>query len=124
MGYRSDVTAVFYVSKVEHFPVLKLWLDENFPIKEFDENIRWFDKGMVFECPDVKWYGSFPDVKAFEFAADKFIELCNAEVIEDTPTFNYEFVRIGEELDDVEVIREGIDSHYILEVSRNITVEV
>ena len=124
MGYRSDVAAVFYVSNKEHLPVLKLWLDENFPIKEFDENIRWFDRGMVFECPDVKWYDSSPDVKAFEFASDKFIDLCNAEVSEGTPTFNYEFVRIGEEIEDVEVEREGIDYECILEVSRGITVEV
>ncbi len=32
MGYRSDVTAVFYVSKAEHLPVLKLWLSANFPM--------------------------------------------------------------------------------------------
>jgi hypothetical protein len=124
MGYRSDVAAAFYVSKEEHFPMVKLWLDENFPIKEFEENIRWFDRGMVFECSDVKWYDSYPDVKAFDTAADKFVELCNAEVSEGTPTFNYEFVRIGENYEDVDVIREGIACEYLLEVSRGVIVEV
>ena len=124
MGYRSDVTAVFYVSKVEHFPMLKLWLTENFPMDTFHDNVRWFDRGMVLECEDVKWYESFPDVKAFEVAADKFVELCNAEVSEGTPTFNYEFVRIGEEYEDVEVVREGIACEYLLEVSRGVIVEV
>lgn len=66
MGYRSDVTAVLYVSKEEHFPMVKLWLDENFPIKEFEENIRWFDRGIVLECGDVKWYESYPDVQALK----------------------------------------------------------
>ena len=124
MGYRSGVTGAFYVSKVEHFPMLKLWLTENFPIKEFEGNVRWFNRGMVLECEDVKWYESYPDVQSYEKAADKFIELCNAEVSEDTPTFNYEFVRIGEDYDDVEVVREGIACEYILEVSRGVMVEV
>lgn len=124
MGYRSDVAAVFYVSKVEHFPILKLWLSENFPMDTFHDNIRWFDRGMVFECPDVKWYDSFPDVKDFESAADKFIDLCNAEVSEGTPTFDYEFIRVGEDYDDVDVTREGIDGEYLLEVSRSISMEV
>jgi hypothetical protein len=124
MGYRSDVAAVFYVNKVEHFPVLKLWLDENFPIKEFDENIRWFDRGMVFECENVKWYDSSPDVQAFDAAQGKFIDLCNAEVSDGTPTFNYEFIRVGEDYNDVEVEREGIDYEYLLEVVRNISIDI
>ena len=124
MGYRSDVAAVFYVSEARHFPVLKLWLDENFPIKEFDENIRWFNRGMVFECDDVKWYESYPDVQAFDAAQGKFIDLCNAEVSEGTPTFNYEFIRIGENIEDVEVEREGIDYEYLLEVVRNISIDI
>lgn len=124
MGYRSDVAAVFYVNKVEHFPVLKLWLSENFPMDTFHDNIRWFDRGMVFECEDVKWYGSFPDVQAFDAAQGKFIDLCNAEVSEGTPTFNYEFIRIGEDYDDVEVEREGIDYEYLLEVVRNISIDI
>ena len=124
MGYRSAVAAVFYVSEAKHFPMLKLWLDENFPIKEFDENIRWFDRGMVFECENVKWYDSSPDVQAFDAAQGKFIDLCNAEVSEGTPTFNYEFIRVGEDYNDVEVEREGIDYEYLLEVSRGVIVEV
>lgn len=124
MGYRSDVTAVFYVSKEEHFPILKLWLDENFPMKDWEENIRWFTRGMVMEASYLKWYESYSDVQAFDAAQDKFIELCNAEVSEGTPTFNYEFVRIGEGYDDVEVIREGLNGEYLIEVERSISVEV
>lgn len=123
MGYRSDVVGVFYVSKEEHFPMLKLWLDENFPVKDFEESIRWFERGMVIECENVKWYESFPDVQSYEKAADTFIKLCNAEVSEGTPTFNYEFIRIGENYDDVDVVREGIAYEHLLEVSRGITVD-
>jgi hypothetical protein len=124
MGYRSGVAAVFYVSKVEHFPLIKLWLQENFPMDTFHDNIRWFNRGMVFECDDVKWYESYPDVQAFDAAQGKFIDLCNAEVSEGTPTFNYEFIRIGEDYDDVDVTREGIAGEYLLEVSRSISMEV
>jgi hypothetical protein len=124
MGYRSDVVAAFYVSKEEHFPVLKLWLDENFPVREFGDDVRWFSRGMLLECEYVKWYESFPDVQSFEAAASKFIDLCNDEVSEGTPTFNYEFVRIGEDYDDVEVVREGIAYEHLLEVSRGVIVEV
>lgn len=124
MGYRSDVVAAFYVSKAEHLPALKLWLDENFPMDMFDENIRWFDRGMVLQGESWKWYDSYPDVQAFNAAADKFVELCNKEVSEDTPTFNYEFMRVGEDYDDVDVVREGIGYECVLGVQREITVEV
>ena len=124
MGYRSDVVAAFYVSKEEHFPVLKLWLDENFPVQEFGDDVRWFSRGMLLECENVKWYETYEDVKDFDTAADKYISLCNAEVNEGTPTFNYEFVRIGEDYDDVEVVREGIAGEYLLHVSRGVIVEV
>lgn len=125
MGYRSDVAAAFYVNKPDDFPMLKLWLDENFPTSDWEQNIRWFSKGMLVECDSVKWYDGYPDVQAFEAAADKFIELCNNELnVEDVPKFNYEFIRIGEDYDDVDVVREGARCEYLLEVQRSISVEV
>jgi hypothetical protein len=127
MGYRSDVTAVFYVSKVEHFPMLKLWLTENFPMDTFHDNVRWFDRGMVLEENFTKWYSDYDEVKAFDRAVETYHELVddfdNSQV-EGQPTFNYEFVRIGEEYEDVEVVREGIACEYLLEVSRGVIVEV
>ena len=62
MGYRSDVTAVFYVSKPEHLPVLKLWLSENFPMDLFDEHIRWFGRGMILEEQNIKWYQDYDEI--------------------------------------------------------------
>lgn len=122
MGYRSNVAAVFYTMKEEDLPVLKLWLDENFPVKEFDDDIRWFDRGMVLECDDVKWYDSFPDVKAFNEAAQAFIDLfCNGE--DETIECAYEFMRIGEDIEDIEVIREG-SYDYFLECDRSIGISV
>jgi hypothetical protein len=127
MGYRSDVVAVFYVSKVEHFPILKLWLQENFPMDTFNDNIRWFDRGMVFKEDSVKWYPDYDEVKAFDRAVDAYEELVEEfddSQVEGQPTFCYEFVRIGEELDDVEAIELGHCNEGLVNVNRSIMVEV
>ena len=126
MGYRSDVMAVFYVKEAKHFPVLKLWLDENFPVKMFETSLRWFDRGMVVECSSVKWYDDYDDVKAFDAAVDKYLELVNNElgVDDDTPMFNYEFVRVGEDDEDIIRMYEGYDCECLLGVTREITCVV
>lgn len=127
MGYRSDVAAVFYVSTAKHFPMLKLWLTENFPMREFEENIRWFDRGMVFKCEGTKWYGDYPEVKAFDTAVESYEELVkdfDDSQVEDQPTFCYEFIRVGESYDDIEDSWCGDGCESILGVERKITVEV
>ena len=124
MGYRSDVTATFYVKDAKHLSVLKLWLDENFPVGIFQDDILWFDKGMVLTCESVKWYDSYEDVKAFDAAVEKYLELVeNSENSEedDTPVFSYEYVRIGENYDDVETYYGGDACEYRLGVTREIT---
>lgn len=125
MGYRSDLVATFYVKDAKHFPVVKLWLDENFPMKQLGDCVRWFDRGMVFEAQSVKWYDDYNDVKAFNAAVDKYLELVNADrANDDTPTFLYEFVRLGENYEDIVTEYEGVDCECILGVSRSITCEV
>lgn len=124
MGYRSDVAAAFYVKDVKHLPVLKLWLDENFPMQEFGDCVRWFDRGMVFEDGNTKWYSDYEDVKAFDAAVERFKGLIYMDASEDTPRYNYEFVRVGENYDDVDTEYDGDDCEFILGVSRAITCEV
>lgn len=125
MGYRSDVAAVFYVKDAKHFPLLKLWLDENFPMDMYNEYIRWFDRGMVVEEEHVKWYSDFDDVKAFNEAVEKYSTLINMGLDnKDAPLFSYEFVRIGENDDDVEVEQEGNECEFLLRVERRITVDI
>ena len=125
MGYRSDVKAAFYVRDAKHFPVLKLWLDENFPMEQLGNCIRWFDRGMVFEEESVKWYEDFDDVKAFDAAVEKYLELVNVEEANnDTPTFLYEFVRLGENYEDIVTDYEGFACECMLGVDRRITCEV
>ena len=122
MGYRSNVAALLYVTDKTRLPELKLWLTENFPIEEFGEDIRWFDRGIILECNDVKWYDSFPDVQKFNNAAQAFIDLfCvgNIEVFGGA----YEFMRIGEEYEDIEALNEG-DCDYLLECTRSIDIVI
>ena len=127
MGYRSDVTAVFYVKEAKHFPVLKLWLDENFPMDTFHEYVRWFDRGMIFEEGDTKWYDDYDEVKAFNKATDNFkdlIEDFDNSPVEGQPMFLYEFVRVGENYDDVETDHCGSHCEFILNVSRSINIDL
>ena len=123
MGYRSDVMAAFYVKDAKHLPMLKLWLDENFPVDIFHKDIRWFDNGMVLTCESVKWYDSYEDVKAFDVAVEKYLELVNNDmgVEDDPPAFSYEFIRVGENYDDVETHYDGDACEYRLGVTREIT---
>lgn len=122
MGYRSQVVAVFYASNVVDFPVLKLWLDENFPMKEWSNHVRWFDRGVVFEIEDIKWYDSYPDIISFNETADAFRDLF-CQGTKEMLAGAYEFMRIGEDYDDVEVVRDG-DHDYVLECSRVAHVNV
>ncbi len=122
MGYRSDVMATFYVKDAKHLPVLKLWIDENFPVSIFHKDIRWFKEGMVLSCESVKWYDSYPDVRAFDAAVEKYLELVlHPEEGDDTPVFSFEYVRVGENYDDVETTYEGDACEYRLGVTREIT---
>ncbi len=126
MGYRSDVTAVFYVSKAEHLPVLKLWLSENFPMDTFHEYIRWFGRGMIVEEQGTKWYSDYDEVKAFDSAVEKYCGLIDmgAEDGDDPPEFSYEFVRVGENYDDIETDYRGDHCEYLLGVDRSVTIDL
>jgi hypothetical protein len=122
MGYRSSVAAALYVTDKTRMPELKLWLTENFPIEEFGEDIRWFDRGIVLECDDNKWYDSIPNVKKFNAAAQAFIDMF---CVMDEEVFGgaYEFMRIGEDYEDIESLSEG-DCEYFLDCVRSIHIGI
>lgn len=120
MGYRSDVMAVFYTQDPNEFPAIKLFIDENVP--EWcrgDEYMSTFVgnhdlRGIKFAMSDVKWYPSYPDVKGFEDAIDKFEKLSDGG-----HAWLWEFVRLGEEVEDVED-RHSYQSDGLLHVVRSI----
>mgnify|MGYP003344550904 CR=1 FL=1 len=132
MGYRSSVASVVYTWEENEWPVLKLFVEENFPKGELTECIEPFNAkgtrrncvhnfwGYKFVCEDVKWYDNYPFVKDFNKFTQRLCILIDGEGlgIDKKENWAYEFVRIGEELDDVE--REGAGDHaFLIDVSRS-----
>jgi bacterioferritin (cytochrome b1) len=104
MGYRSEVTAIFYCHNQDDYPSMKLFVEENIggtfkeDITEEESNER---KYIKFYLEDVKWYDSYSDVIQFNEFIEAFVELADDD--ESKLTWAYEFVRFGEELNDIEV---------------------
>jgi hypothetical protein len=120
MGYRSDVKAVFYTYEPSEFPAIKLFIDENIPDWfRGDEYMSTFEKanlrGVMFDMSEVKWYPSFADINGFERAMRAFEKLAD----ESDSKWCFEFVRLGEEVEDVEE-RQSDGSTNLLYVSRSI----
>ena len=118
MGYRSDVHALFYTMQKEDLPLLKLFMDENYPkdlhdLEEIKSN-RIYGYEMKYE--NVKWYEDYEDVKAFTAFKTKYHALLDEQ--EDGKKWKFEFVRVGEANDDIE--QEQHDSSYVLNVSTRI----
>ena len=124
MGYRSDVTIIMYPSENhrDKFAALKLFVDENLP-DEFEEHEveRSFDevvslkggstvfKYLMLERDSVKWYDDFEEVEIYNKLFSEWDEMfadpddpIAKEGLQAEPIFNYEFMRIGEEYEDVE----------------------
>jgi hypothetical protein len=121
MGYRSEVKAVFYTEDKEKWPVLKLYMEENFPKEwslELIESSHYY--GYVFSAGDIKWYESYPDVQAFDAFVDAYRNLIDSE--SSALSWAYEFIRIGEDTKDIETDSEG-NCSYLLTVSRQIETD-
>ena len=102
MGYRSDVEILFYPEKPEDFAMLKLYVDENLPDKfEVGDMTcnRWphGNKYLHIRMEGVKWYPSYEVVIVYTECFSDW-----ATMFGSTPRFHYEFVRIGEEDNDIE----------------------
>ena len=127
MGYRSVVDAVFYTRNEEEAPLLKLYVDENFPRnEELRECLTPINApkvwGYHFICDDVKWYESYTFVKEFNEFMVKFNQLLS-ENERARPTWAYEFVRLGEDTSDIEEERSD-NADFILSVRREIELNI
>lgn len=123
MGYRSEITAVFYTNKRDEWPLLKLFVTENFP-KDLENCLReeceeprrrW---GFVFRVDDYKWYDSFPEVVEFNEFERKFTRM---EKCADG-TWSCEFARIGEDYNDIEY-HSSDQCDYVLRVERRAEID-
>lgn len=106
MGYRSSVVCLMYGNND---------IGDNTIVKEFvrqrveafsgdaDGHVKAsfdFDGwGVRFECQDWKWYSDYADIKFLKGLFDEFEE---AFIGDGDTAYALEFVRIGEESDDIE----------------------
>ena len=118
MGYRSNITAVFYTTK-EEFSMMKLYIDEHFP-QEFKGYLKvQGERAYVFKLDNVKWYDSYPEVQAFQRFVSNLLELAKGG--NDNTQWSYEFLRIGEDSNDIEeTYSDG--SEHILSLSWDVEV--
>ena len=122
MGYRSEVCAVFYCP-TEQYPAMKFFMEENEPKDNelFDktdtdqyEVYEFGDRVVVkYLFVDVKWYEDYEGVREFMEFMSKFENLTK------TTSWNYEYIRIGEEYDDIDT-RESDDNDHLINVRREI----
>jgi len=122
MGYRSEVCAVFYCPKGD-YPAMKLFMDENEPKDNelFDktdidhyEVVDLEDKMLIrYLFVDIKWYdgeGVFREFMEFMFTFEKITQ---------TTSWNYEYIRIGEDYNDVHTL-ESEDNDHLIGVRREV----
>ena len=127
MGYRSDVTIVMYPKRKEDFAALKLYADETFPDKfevhEDNNRIEGF-RYLMLEFDSVKWYEGYEGVDVYTRAFSEWDTMFRDEYEPESGTlFHYEFMRIGEDYEDI-VYDRSVDSDMILGVDRNAYVNV
>lgn len=97
MGYRSDVAiACTKECYIRHALLLKDFNEvSNIKRMENDDNFYWF-------FTEWKWYSRYPEVNMFNKFVEEAINYCD----ETGPYSDYDigFIRIGEEVDDIEVL--------------------
>jgi hypothetical protein len=130
MGYRSDVTMIMYPS-ADHrdkFAALKLYVDENLPdeFKVVGEGDRRY---LHCYIDGVKWYDSYEEVDTYSKLFSEWDELFADP---DDPSakkgwqadtiFQYEFMRIGEDYEDVEY-HQSYGADHVLNMSREVYID-
>ena len=130
MGYRSDVTIVMYPKRGKDYPMLKLFVEENLPDKfEEHEEERSSAKPapcgssgkltyLLLEFDSIKWYEGYEDVDVYTRTFSMWEEWFKDKDDPDAPLFHYEFMRIGEDMEDI-VYDCSSDAEHILGVDRN-----
>lgn len=104
MGYRSDITAIFYSHKPEDYAAIKLWVQENILnleiVKECADVAFHEDRDTIeVSFQAIKWYDNYIGVQAFENATVRFQELFDAE--DSVVRGAFEMAVVGEDLADV-----------------------
>ena len=131
MGYRSDVTIIMYPS-ADHrdkFAALKLYVDENLPdeFKVIGEGDRRY---LHCYIDGVKWYDSYEEVDTYSKLFSEWDELfadpddpSAKEGLQADTIFQYEFMRIGEDYEDVEY-HQSYGADHVLNMSREVYIDL
>ena len=109
MGYRSSVVCLMYGNNdigdntiVKEFVRARVdaYASEKGEAVKYVTDAFYYDGwGVKFECQDWKWYDSYPDIIFLEELFEEFEELLIGN--QDT-SYGLEFVRVGEEIEDIE----------------------
>lgn len=122
MGYRSELKVLIYPQSGEdnlmEYERLKTLMNTTFKkVLDYweDPYFTWDDKHrmLMFSADHIKWYESYPEVAEFE----QFIDMI------DGLGYEYEFMRLGENDDDVET-RSSNDANWYLSLRRSIEVDL
>lgn len=108
MGYRSSVVCLMYgnndigdntiVKEFVRSRVEAFTGDAEGHVKAAFDYSGW---GVKFQADDWKWYDSYADIQFLEQLFDEFEELVIGEDASET-SYALEFVRVGEEIEDIE----------------------
>lgn len=117
MGYRSEVKSLIYGDSE---PMAKFIADNTELIEalhdDFEDNIQTIEKPLqtfIFLTLDyAKWYESYSDVS-------RYMALLN---LADEAELKFEFMRVGEEFNDIESRHSQTECDYILQVVTTIEV--
>ena len=102
MGYRSYVTILMYPRSKEDFAALKLYADETFPDKFEVAGRHAGDKYLLLGFDGIKWYEGYEEVDVYTRAFSEWEDTFRDEADpEGEAIFHYEFMRIGEDYEDV-----------------------
>ena len=128
MGYRSDVTIIMYpqFGHRDKFAALKLYVDENLP-DEFE--VMGEGNGRYLHCyiEGVKWYDSYEEVDKYNKLFSEWDEMFadpnhDPTRSEHAPICHYEFLRIGEDYEDVEY-HQSYGADHVLNMSREVYID-
>ena len=108
MGYRSSVVCLMYGNNdigdntiVKEFVRSRVEEYNGSGSSELLDAFNYDNWGVRFECKDWKWYDSYQDIQFLEALFDEFEEVFIGDDASNT-SYALEFVRIGEESDDIE----------------------
>ena len=108
MGYRSNVVCLMYGNNdIGDNTIVKEFVRSRVEAYSGDgaahvKNAFNYDGwGVTFQADDWKWYESYPDIIFLEALFDEFEELVIGDDASNT-SYGLEFIRIGEDTDDIE----------------------